>query len=533
MRLLKGYTADDSSAVLPGLVPIKPRSIVRIDYGSVGVPEVVVARDLGCAVEGVCPLMPNPKDNVLRAGGFTNRVAREPPRVNNRLLRRFRSFVRSWLRKHLRPLVYAERTDFETWLGKTHYNAGQRQKLRELRSMINVDSDYELKKNKHKSFTKREFYLEAKWNRWIQGCPPEAKVRFGPVIHDIEKALYAVKSPQGNYYFVKGFDVLERPKSIEKLRKDGHQYQCTDHTAFESHITPKIANVCEVALLKFMMSDYPKVQVDNIVRSMTQLQVCKSKGVLGKTYARMSGDMWTSMANGFTNLMVMAFLATVVNGWPTLEGLVEGDDGLFVMTGPAVTTQQFASLGFDVKSEIHDTPEEAGFCHVHYVPGEFDILVEPIEKVAKLGWTHSTMMWGGPKVMRGLARAKALSELALHPKSPIVSAMARWMIRTTSDVNARFETGRSCYWEKQIFDIVSRGGWLEEAMTAKPTKAARDFVAVKWGVSVDEQLQVERFFDSLGTFRNVKLPILDRHFNRVVPQWADNERRRVFTFRAQ
>lgn len=73
----------------------------------------------------------------------------------------------------------------------------------------------------------------------------------------------------------------------------------------------------------------------------------------------MSGDMCTSLGNGFSNKMKAEFLAYKAGG--TIDGFVEGDDGLFV-TNFELRSSDYEKLGFTIKIEEIADPCEASFC---------------------------------------------------------------------------------------------------------------------------------------------------------------------------
>jgi len=148
----------------------------------------------------------------------------------------------------------------------------------------------------------------------------------------------------------------------------------------------------------------------------------------------MSGEMCTSLGNGFTNLMLALFIASLRHGH--LEGYVEGDDGLFA-TDFELTKEDYLNLGFTMKNvdEVFH-PGWASFCGMLF-GDSLQIVRSPRRFLENFGWTHSAVH-GGEKVMLGLLRAKALSAVYETPHCPIVSVLARRALHHTRGVTPRF-----------------------------------------------------------------------------------------------
>lgn len=513
MKFVAGYSVFDS--VLPKLPEMKYGSkyIQFNKFSTRG--NVGAARALGCEVKEMAPLFADRTDSKLAAGGFIKRVASEVPKISYETKREFRSFIRIWLRKYLKPLQLNDVQPWQQWLEEREYPRYIKNRMRKTyHDFLMNGGKLDKRHLRHKSFLKREPYPDYKWPRWIQGCCDVIKVHFGPFVHAMEKVVYALR------HFVKFLDVLFRPGKIEKLRHPGHKYLGTDHTAFEAHVVPAIAEICEVQFIRYLLRYFPDDIKDDFKKFMIFRKSCVSKYGVGFAAARMSGDPWTSFGNSVTNLMVMCFLANQKK-WQHFEGIVEGDDGLFTIFGEVPTSEDFAALGFDVKAEIFDTPEDAGFCHVHYVPGEEDILIDPIENILKFGWTTSNAMCGSPRVLKQLARAKCMSLLALCPSSPIVSSFARYIYRVTQDVTPRFE--ELDWWQKMKmadFETV-------QERTHPVTVAAREFVRRKWHVNFDQQRHLESLFDQCSEYKPIEDSVLFSLCAGRFPKWLEN-RKRIF-----
>jgi hypothetical protein len=189
----------------------------------------------------------------------------------------------------------------------------------------------------------------------------------------------------------------------------------------------------------------------------------------------MSGDMCTSLGNGFSNLMLAKFLVSRKGG--TLEGFVEGDDGLF-STDVHLSAEDYEKLGFTIKIEEVDDPCHASFCGMVF-SGSGEIIREPRRFMMGFGWTQSFIN-AGPHIMDELLRAKALSAVYETPQCPIVGAFARYALDHTGHVHPRFV--RDGY--HVLPDVLSVPFY-------SPKPDTRLLFEHLYGVSVETQLEIE------------------------------------------
>ncbi len=79
----------------------------------------------------------------------------------------------------------------------------------------------------------------------------------------------------------------------------------------------------------------------------------------------MSGEMNTSLGNGFSNLMFMLY-ACEIQGIEC-DGIVEGDDGAFALSlkpGQKFDESIFAEMGLTIKLEKHTDLMSMSFCGI-------------------------------------------------------------------------------------------------------------------------------------------------------------------------
>lgn len=356
--------------------------------------------------------------------GYQQRLMRNLPKAKTGVLKRFREFVRGWLRNNLPK---AEVMSFYEWLDSTTYDTNRKQQLTDAWNDLQGGRPTTRQCQHVDSFVKSEFYETWKHARLINSRCDAFKAWSGPLFKSIEKVLYEDK------HFIKHVPVALRPKVILAMKQAGLHYYQTDFTAFESHFTPELLDACECELYQYCL-DYSSdsaflcsvIKGTNKMRTRTGVRAT----VRGR---RMSGDMCTSLGNGFTNLMLALFIVHEKGGY--LEGVVEGDDGLFSSSVP-LTTQDYLDLGFTIKIDEISDPCRGSFCGMVFSES-MEIIRNPRKVFQGFGWTQSFIN-GGTLLMRQLLRAKALSTVYETPQCPIVGVLAREALRQTRGVLPRF-----------------------------------------------------------------------------------------------
>lgn len=492
--------------MLPEELNVKPGSTVRAKDWSYS--RSVAARSLGWNVKGTALLVPDFSDTETQIKAARKRIMREAPPLKPGTLRRFRGFVRLWLKRNLVPLAPDHDVSFETWLDRTKYPAWRKDELREAKKDHLEKRDF-----KNKSFIKRESYRVPKHARWINSRSDAFKAMSGPIFAAIEHELY--KHPA----FIKHVPVAERSAYIkEMLQRPGCKYMGTDHTSFEAHFVPEVLRTCEFQLYWYMIKNLPDfADIKRQIQKLADAQFCGNFYTAFKTWARMSGDMCTSLGNGFTNLMVAMFLAQE-NGWMDCVGVVEGDDGLFVVGGDVPTEQQYVDLGFRIKLELFDRVCDAGFCGIFQTDEVAENLIDPCWAMVRSGWTMSKWMHGGPEKMARLSRAKAFSLVCEAPTCPITCKLALWIIRATEGVDlAPIQVDEDWWWMTQCLSAN-----LSECISKAnqgPKLSQRQFVAEKWGISIRNQLAVEDYFDNQTSLHEIDHPLVIKMISDALP-WS-------------
>jgi len=454
-----------------------------------------VAVSLGCHVVDYAQPEPDPADPYTMAAGVCKRVASKPPSADSLRIIRFREFVKKFIRKNFTPLRNDADCSIDTWLSKTDYPEWRKVELRDAWSK--VDTIWNPKYHRCKSFMKDESYGEYKHARGIYARRDETKCFLGPVFKLIEEVVYSHPS------FIKHVPVKDRPHYIMRmLYSQGATYFATDYTSFEALFTRELMQCCEFELYDYMTQDLPDheefMAFCNEVLAGENFIVFKRFWLFLQA-SRMSGEMCTSLGNGFTNLMVMLFLCEEV-GSTDYVGVVEGDDGLFRISGPAPTKSDFESLGLTIKLEKHFDISTASFCGIIFDVTDLCNIVDPMKVLMTFGWGNAKYVEvKGNKRLLELLKCKSLSLAYQYPGCPIVQSLALYGLRVTAEVPVQnMLRTANC---KGVYDSYHRKVLYEALHSSIPyTKVgmgSRLLVERLYGISIGDQLMYESYLNNL------------------------------------
>lgn len=478
-----------------------------------------VAVSLGPHLVGAAMPHPDCWDSLTAQAGVIKRLAFRPPQANAIQMAKFSEFVAGWVKRNLIPLAATSDTSVDTWLAGTNYPEWRRAALRN--KWANVEKMEHLRRRHFlvKSFMKDENYPEYKHGRGINSRTDEFKCAVGPIFKLIEGALF--KHSQ----FIKYVPVEDRPRVIkERLSRLGGSYTTTDYTSFESLFTKELMEACEFQLYSYMTMHLPEgaMFMDLLRNVLAGVNHCHWRWFdVWVEATRMSGEMCTSLGNGFTNLMLMLFLCQE-NG-TDVDGFVEGDDGIFSVSGKPPTPAQFEDLGMVIKMESHKSLATASFCGIVFDEEDLCNLTDPLEVVAKFGWANHRYTRVKSNKIRMLLRCKALSLAHQYPGSPIIQALAWYGLRMTKGVKNYVAgwvrksgpAGMSMWERDQLLEAISR----QDTLVRKSIGAgSRMLVEQLWAVPIQQQLAVEAYFDGLEELTPLELPSL---VARVPAAWTD------------
>lgn len=419
------------------------------------------------AVPGFAPICLDSNDPQTVSDAFSARLMRQIPTAKKELLTELEAFVKTQVA--LLPVVNPIDVDFSSWIeSRKGYNEQRKQQLRDAYLALHGGPPTKRQRQHIDTFVKSEYYPCNKHARMINSRSDAFKAWAGPWIHAAENIVYSFY-PE----FIKHTPVPERPKKIADMAQAGRRYFATDFTAFESHFIPELQHAVENQLLLHLLRDnvYRQYIVDtNSGWNNMRTRSGHRARIQGR---RMSGDLWTSLGNGFTNLMLAKFIAFKKGG--CVDGFVEGDDGIFSST-VELTEKDYKDLGFTIKIEEVDDPCHASFCGMVFSQ-DYQIIRDPIKFLQGFGWTLSCIN-GTNATMLELLKAKSLSTLFETPSCPIVSLFAARALDHCGDVKPRFiDDG---------YHQPGRGSYVE------PSLSTRQLFSDVYGISIDVQLKVEQ-----------------------------------------
>jgi hypothetical protein len=492
---LVGYTVR---SVNLGPPPLQNPDAKYRKTATVVSPPTFMQRALGLNVYGYCCPSPDRRDVDTAIHGIQTRLSRLVPKSSTEW-RRIRSFARMFCRKFLEPV-----TDLEIPSAWEYIQTRDAPQWRKDQLWKNyTTSPYypgPPRKTINKCFIKTECYEEYKPARGIYSRDDYSKVYFGRYIHALEQKVFKLG------WFIKKIPVKERSRYIvENVYMNGCKYIATDYSKFESQFTPEVIRCVEGQLYKYMLANHSDI-ADQFTAILSGINVCKFKGftcrIPGK---RMSGELSTSVGNGFTNLIIMQYYAWNHNNKNLYAGVVEGDDGLFRIEGNTPPASYFEDLGLTIKLIEHDDICEASFCGIISDFEAQQNVRDPRSIMVKLGYTMSSKLHGNQMTLRGLLRAKCFSLAYELPGCPIVSALAKRGLYLTSTYQGKivqpiFEEG---YWQRYLRSL---WGKLEfEEINPK----TRDLVSKKYGIPIETQLAVEKRIENLDLGPIIDPIILD------------------------
>lgn len=375
-------------------------------------------------VPGVAPLCMDSNDPQVVEWAFRKRVLRKVPDINMAKLKKFELFVRNFLQQRVNRVTIM---GFEEWLATTSYNDKRKEELRAANAELHGGRPDARRVRRNKCFVKSECYGSYKAARMIMSRVDLFKAWSGPIIKSIENEVYKF------HYFVKHMTQDDRKVAVQNLKKIGYRFFITDYTAYEASFKPAIIRACEGQLYRHCLnySDDANFLVDVLAgKNKLTTGIGVTSTVRGR---RMSGEMCTSLGNGWTNLMLFLFFCSE-NGLQG-DGLFEGDDGIAAVNGQ-IPSSDYESLGFTIKMEEVSDPCKASFCGLVF--GEDGTVIrEPMRFYQKFGWTHS-FIHGGDRLMDSLLHAKSLSALYETPDCPLVSEGAYYCLMKTCYTRPRF-----------------------------------------------------------------------------------------------
>jgi len=479
----------------------------------------VVGVSLGCELGSLALPHVDTTDPLTTLGGMGKRLAFKPPFPIKVKLRKIKRFVRRWCKRNLTPLRPDSDTSFETWISNTGYDNARKEALREVYNLLLQDPYYKtsFKDRGVNCFVKDETYDEYKYSRGIYSRTDVFKVLVGPIIKLIEHELYSC--PQ----FIKKIPVSERPKKIMEMFTSDAFYASTDYTSFEGHFKRKVMQSIECEMYEYMIQYLPQRDwfSSEFINTILGTNQCNFYYfVLQVEATRMSGEMNTSLGNGFSNLMLMYFVCEE-RGLPEPPGFVEGDDGIFRFTNKnnVPTKEDFANLGFTIKIDWHRDLSTASFCGIVFSEDDLNNVTDPISAMLSFGWSTRRYCRSKNKIQKELLRAKSFSMLYSYPGCPILRSLAEYGIRVTEGSHTKFAP-ENMYERDKVKSMMKYVFENHFFTNIKIGISTRILISDKYGIPVETQILYEKYLDGLNQIQTLNSDLLFSFIHKDVVDYS-------------
>lgn len=460
---------------------------------------------LGCHVDGAACPHPDIGDSLSLMAGAQKRFLTPDLPVEPGIFRRLKAFTLKELPSICTPLAYDEYLLLVEWLEKSEYPLWRKEELRKVAdelpdpdSFVGVLAEREIGE-----FTKAEPYTEYKHHRPINAAKDPEKVSLGPVFKSIEKKMFQ------HHEYIKKVPLPERPRYIEDyLSRVGLYPFAGDASSWEARQRRPLMFALEMAFYEYMLVLMPDLYWARILR-ITGLNRIQAKHFVAYVLARrMSGEMNTSLGNGFNMRMIVRFVCLELLGNTVCNGVYEGDDSLVVVDKVRPTADEFLRLGIKMsKIDHYETVCEASFCGMVYDPIELANIPDPRKSVTTFGWSSKDYVGARQRILDLLLVAKAYSYLSAYNGTPVLQALALWVLKGVP--HSREEVYKFVS-ERAVMDSYTRARLVEilrSEVAPRPVgMRSRLVMEAVFDLTVVQQYALEEFFE--GPIRPIPCDLL-------------------------
>jgi len=210
--------------------------------------------------------------------------------------------------------------------------------------------------------------------------------------------------------------------------------------------------------------------------------------------------------------MLLNFITEVILGERPSNKQVEGDDGLSGANSlPPSKDWLYHNLGVDLKLDVIDKVSSASFCGNVFDPTDLLVVSNPIEIIVGFGWTTRRYVRSSHKRHMELLRSKSLSLLYQYRGNPILSSLAQYGLRVTKGYRAR--AGVMNEYEREQFSVMVEDMKRNGLPIIPVPHNTRVLVFELYGITIEDQLLIEQYLDSLNNLQCINSPVLDKYVN--------------------
>ncbi len=281
---------------------------------------------------------------------------------------------------------------------------------------------------------------------------------------------------------------------MQEVYQSGAIHLITDFKYFEASFTKQFMLSVEMPLYEWMSRslDQGPEWYQIVEKAMTGINKCCFKDfILWIIATRMSGEMCTSLGNGFSNKIVGLYFAHKFK-WRSFKYAVEGDDGVFSFYGTPPTPSDYLELGLVIKLEVVSDLALSSFCGILCDTTDYVNITDPIRAMLKFCWTTRQYKDAKEKKLMRLLRAKALSMLHQYTNCPILDSLARYGERVTRRYVPKINSYMNNYERVKTMEAIK---YINEHGLPPRREFINTRLAMerKFGITVEHQLILEDF----------------------------------------
>jgi len=478
-------------------------------------------RSLGCHLVGSALPVPDTTHMPSALQGAVKRVAAAMPPINRQKLRRLKRFVIRFLNKNFQNKQFQqdEHFDFSEWIEQTPYERYRKDELILVNERVKLGWK---KKYKYvKSFIKDECYPEYKHPRGIYSRTDEYKCLVGPFFAKLGDIIFDSK------FFIKHVPVCDRPQWLLDTFADKPNVFCTDFSKFEATFVRTLMKI-ELSVYAWFLKYNPNKEY---LLGLIQMGMMSTNRIEFRDFCfnlmckRMSGEMNTSVGNGIFNL-VLTFFLLEESGNRYYDGRFEGDDGICWYSDNAPTVNDYRDMGSIIKIDVPLRLSEASFCGQIFDVDDLDVVCDPFEVLASFGYTTRDYMTANRDTLDNLIRAKSLSYLYQYPACPIIRSLALMGLRVVSKLPIEKIIA---YGKKTTNNMYEKHLWIEMETYFKNNKTfdnkvkinTRLLVERKYNISIELQLKIEEYLDSITVLQPLQIPDILQYYHKDALHFYD------------
>jgi hypothetical protein len=419
-----------------------------------------VCTQIGPLVPNYCPPIPNYHNSEDVLFGIFNRQLRPTPQPSDEALRKLKREVRrevcSFLKHYHDFLV----PDFDEWIRARNYPI----KKKEMYRKAYEDAPARRLKQREKKisiFVKKEAYDTFKPARMIANRTKFVAAKYGPKLTTLEEAVFSFDWGQGFSPFIKKIPYADRPEHItECFSKYSHDW-CfkIDYSAYENCFKNKFQAGVECHLYRkaFEKMGALDPEIEDFISVVLGPHKCNYKGFSYTVpEGRMSGDIITSLGNGFSNLMLIKFFMKKLN--IPFVCFVEGDDCVVKPSRPLSPTEidtlidSAFELGFIATLEHVGHVNECNFLSTCWNPDTMNSYKDATRSLLRLGWSFKAQPGDSLRHKKQLFKAKLMSELASSPNCPVLAPICYKLLQELSDIRGKMP------WNSWLYEELVNAG---------------------------------------------------------------------------